>query len=128
MNNCPANDFGAALPLFRTFELCRGDTWALTVRVTHDGVPFIMNENSRVTFAMKHGSGPVFSKTFTASAQDGDTGDTLISLSPAESELLEPGAYVYEIEFMFSPDNVVTVLHGQLTVHEDLITAELRGE
>ena len=123
----PCQSAGAdGYPVWKRFQIVRGDTFAFSTRVCFSGVPEMLDDSGRVTLALTSDKGAQNLYRFTSEDQD-ENGYVSISLLPEETAALSVGRYNFEVEFYFSDELVVTALVGVIDVLEDTITEEVRN-
>ena len=114
------------LPRRNDFTLIRGDTFTIAIRMTMDGNTVNM-EDGYAYFALSAEGQIICAKRYGSAQQDKD-GYVNIILLPEDTERLAPGLYQYEIEFRLTEATVYTLVNGEINVHADLITTDVRND
>jgi hypothetical protein len=118
------------MPSLLNLTVKQGDTFTLTINLTDEnGVPrnvssgYVYDSQIRKAGATRLSPAGALYGEFDVDMTDAATGTLLFTLFPAESRDIPPGVAWYdvqEIDESTSPDTVLTLLQGNLTVVPDI--------
>lgn len=92
--------------------LTRGNTAELLILPTNeDGTPYILEENDKVLFTVKNGIGKeMLQKEISSTAQDAETGEITVVLSPEDTIRMNPQAYTYDVLLVTASGDAYTFI------------------
>lgn len=95
-----------------SIRLVVGDTFAAQIALTKNGNEYELQEGDEIRFAMK--------KTYKCSTclimKQIDINTMILKLDPEETEGLQVGSYVYDIQVTFANGDVDTVISGSFSL------------
>lgn len=102
----------------------RGDDYALELTFTDDGAPPVALDYSAMTFAaqIRPFEDDTFVVPFTVDDTDSDTGVVILSLTAAQTALLD-GVHAWDLEVVDGANATTTILAGTATVKADVTRA-----
>lgn len=109
------------------FEVIRGDTFTIKLRVYINNEVMMLPEDGQLTF-MLYSPFSIKIKHYTRATQN-ENGYFIIHLTPDETQLLVPNEhYKYEIECLLNNQTIYTILKGYINIIPDNINALNRKE
>lgn len=97
-----------------TITMTRGDTAFISVSMTRDGEPYTPVEGDEVRFAVKHpamtGGGKQYKDAEPVILIDIPIDSMVLTIAPADTEELDFGEYVYDIQITFADGTVDTFI------------------
>lgn len=92
--------------------LTRGNTAELLILPTNeDGTPYFLEENDKVLFTVKNGIGKeMLQKEISSTAQDAETGEITVVLSPEDTIRMNPQAYTYDVLLVTASGDAYTFI------------------
>lgn len=97
--------------------LVRGDTLTAKVEIQCDGETYELREGDSMRFAMKksyNSKKEIIRKEIPADTR-------LLTLEPEDTEELDGGVYVYDIELTFANGDIDTFIRGNLVLLPDVV-------
>lgn len=86
---------------FSTINIYRNTAFSDVISITDDEEVYILGENEKLIFEVKHGRRIILQKELTSVDYDDDEGGYIISLTSAETDI-EPDTYYYNIKLQRS--------------------------
>lgn len=89
-------------------HLTRGDSFASEISIIYDGEPYVPSEYDTITFALKkdyEDAEPLVTKTIPHDTME-------IQLDPSDTNTLEHGRYVYDVDIVFEDGTKDTFKSG----------------
>jgi hypothetical protein len=94
----------------------QGSTFSASIDITDTEDNILVLTGYTVAAQLRKTYGSSTAVDFTASVSDAAMGEVTISLTPAQTNALIPGRYVYDAEITSAGGTVTRVLEGQIEV------------
>lgn len=106
--------------LKKDLEMMRGDTFKIRIKIEKADPDSITELILSVKKSNADAAYAVQEKLSNGGAALQDDGSFVVRIAPEDTEDLEPGDYVYDLESHIDDIDVYTLMHGKLTIQEDV--------